>query len=91
MYVFLVDGYPGATASAQAPWFDAAAFPTEPSSPSAHCAARSSPKTVFAPFHDIIAHGIPEFPFLETRDAKAKLGDGDLDKILRQGELWTVS
>ena len=27
MFVYLVDGYPGATASAQAPWFDATAFP----------------------------------------------------------------
>jgi 2-oxoglutarate ferredoxin oxidoreductase subunit beta len=27
----------------------------------------------------------------QITEAKAKLGDGDLDKILRQGELWTVS
>jgi 2-oxoglutarate/2-oxoacid ferredoxin oxidoreductase subunit beta len=26
----------------------------------------------------------------QIAEAKAKLGDGDLDKILRQGELWTV-
>ncbi len=27
MFMYLIDGYPGATAAAQAPWFDAAAFP----------------------------------------------------------------
>ena len=28
IFVYLIDGYPGATASAQAPWFDASAFPS---------------------------------------------------------------
>jgi hypothetical protein len=27
MFVYLIDGFPGATASAQAPWYDATAFP----------------------------------------------------------------
>jgi 2-oxoglutarate ferredoxin oxidoreductase subunit beta len=36
----------------------------------------------------------PSFDELMNRqiaEAKAKSGEGDLDKILRQGELWTVS